>query len=166
MSNAQFWHFWCGIVFFAIYLLLKQQVRQNRLFLHPLFLAIALPMLYLGTALADWHLRFLGIEGLRNPILHSAIPYLVLAFLWGKIGYHPTADNLTGQRLVVGAHVGLAIGLGSHLILNIALLNKLQWIPNAQLDRLWLAGNALMLGYAAWYPRYIPRPSVGMRRVG
>lgn len=166
MSNARFWHFWCGIAFFVVYLLLKQQFRQSRIFLHPLFLAVALPMLYLGTALSDWDIRFLGIGGHRNPIFHSAIPYLILAYLWGKIGYHPTADELTGQRLVVGAHVGLAIGLCSHMVLDIAQYGDVRWIPGGQLDRLWLAGNAVLLGLAAWYPRYIPRPSVGMRRVG
>lgn len=156
MSSARFEHFLWGILCWVVYVKLKQR-RGDRLLHHPLALVITVPVLYLGTALPDWDILVLGIGGHRNPLWHSAIPYFGLAWLWRKLGCAEIASTRGGTRLEVAVHVGLALGLASHLGLDVWQYGDVRWIPGGTLDRVWLSGHALLLGWVAWYAH--PAPS-------
>jgi hypothetical protein len=117
-----------------------------------LALAVLVPVLYLGSALPDWDIRLFGIGAHRNPLFHSAVPYFGLGYAWRKIGLEEVVHQVGGWRLVVAAQVGFALGLSSHLLLDIVQYGDVRWIPGGTLDRLWLAGHAVLLGLAAWYP--------------
>ena len=81
MSSARFEHFIFGIALWVAYLYLKRQ-RGDGLLLHPVALAVTVPVLYVGTALPDWDITVFGIGGHRNPLFHSSIPY----FAWPGCG--------------------------------------------------------------------------------
>jgi len=151
MSSARWEHFLWGIVLGVVYLWLKKR-RGDRVLLHPVALAAAVPVLYLGTALPDWDITVFGIGGHRNPLFHSAIPYFGLAWLWHKLGLSEVVSTIGGPRLAIALHVGLALGLASHLSLDIWQYGHVRWIPGGTLGRLWLSGHALLLGLVAWYP--------------
>lgn len=153
MSGARFEHFLWGIVLGVVYLWLKKR-RGDRLLLHPVLLAAAVPVLYLGTALPDWDITVLGIGRHRNPLFHSAIPYFCLAWLWRKLGLPEVMYTIGGPRLDIALHVGFALGLASHLGLDVWQYGNVRWIPGGTLDRLWLGGHALLLGLVAWFPQY------------
>jgi hypothetical protein len=152
MSSARFEHFLWGIVLGLVYLWLKKR-HGDRLLLHPVLLVAAVPGLYLGTALPDWDMTLFGIGGHRNPLFHSAIPYFCLAWLWRKLGLSAAVGTIGGPRLDIALHVGLALGLASHLGLDVWQYGNVRWIPGGTLDRLWLSGHALLLGLVAWFPR-------------
>lgn len=156
MSMARFWHFWFAIAFFLVYLWLKHRRPESRLLLHPLALALAVPLLYLGSAISDWDIRLLGIGWHRNPLFHSAVPYYCLAYLWRLLGLKSMQSSTFGQRLALAFHVSLALGLSSHLVLDVIQYGNVHWIPGGGLDRLWLSGNAVLLGLAAWFPPSLP----------
>lgn len=153
MSEARFEHLIGGIVVGVIYLWLKKR-RGDRRLLHPVLLAAAVPVLSLGTALPDWDITLFGIGGHRNPLFHSAIPYFCLAWLWRKLGLPEVMDTIGGPRLDLALHVALALGLASHLGLDVWQYGNVRWIPGGTLDRLWLSGHALLLGLVAWFPQY------------
>src|SRR5262249_35938673 len=136
MSSARWEHFLCGIVLGVVYLWLKKR-RGDRLLLHPVTLAAAVPMLYLGTALPDWDITVFGIGGHRNPLFHSAIPYFGLAWLWHKLGLSEVVSTIGGPRLAIALHVGLALGLPSRLSLVIRPYCQLRWISGVLPARLW-----------------------------
>jgi len=150
MSSARLEHFIFGIVLWAVYLWLKRR-RGERWLLHPVVLAATVPVLYLGTALSDWDITVCGIGCHRNPLFHSAIPYFCLAWLWRKLGL----ADIAGTRLSIAFHVGLTLGLASHMILDVWDYGDVRWIPGDLLGRLWLSGNALLLGLIAWYLQYV-----------
>ena len=157
MSSARFEHFIWGIVCWAVYVLLKKR-RGDRLLLHPLALVATLPGLYLGTALPDWDITLFSIGAHRNPLFHSAIPYFFLAWLWRKLGLAEVAYTIGGPRLEIALHVGLTLGLASHMMLDLWDYGDVRWIPGETLGRLWLSGHALLLGLVAWYPQYALSP--------
>jgi len=135
------------------YLFLKQR-RGDRSFLHPVILAVTVPVLYLGTALPDWDIMVFGIGGHRNPLFHSSLPYFALAWLWRKLGLADVVYTIGGARLGGALQVGLTLGLASHLVLDVWQYGNVHWIPGGTLDRLWLSGHALLLGLIAWYSQY------------
>ena len=153
MSSARFEHFIFGIALWVAYLFLKQR-RGDRLLLHPVVLAVTVPVLYLGTALPDWDIMVFGIGGHRNPLFHSSIPYFCLAWLWRKLGLADVVYTIGRARLGSALQVGLTLGLASHLVLDVWQYGNVHWIPGGLLDRLWLSGHALLLGLIAWYPQY------------
>jgi len=151
MSSARFEHFLWGIVLGMVYLWLKKR-RGDRLLLHPVALAATVPVLYLGTALPDWDIAVFGIGGHRNPLFHSAIPYFCLAWLWRRLGLPEVVYSIGGPRLASALHVGLALGLASHLGLDVWQYGDVRWIPGETLGRLWLSGHAVLSGLVAWFP--------------
>jgi hypothetical protein len=154
MSSARFEHFLFGIALWVAYLCLKQR-RGDRLLLHPVALAVTVPVLYLGTALPDWDITVFGIGGHRNPLFHSSLPYFCLAWLWRKLGLAEVVYTIGGARLGSALQVGLTLGLASHLVLDVWQYGNVHWIPGGTLDRLWLSGHALLLGLIAWYPQHV-----------
>ena len=150
MSGARLEHFIFGLVLWVAYLWLKQR-RGDRWLLHPVVLVATVPVLYLGTALSDWDITVFGIGGHRNPLFHSAIPYFCLAWLWRKLGL----ADIAGTRLSVALHVGLTLGLASHLVLDVWDYGDVRCIPGNTLGRLWLSGHALLLGRVAWNVQYV-----------
>lgn len=151
MSGARFAHFVWGVVCWVVYVWLSTR-RGDRRLLHPLALLVTVPVLYLGTALPDWDITVLGIGGHRNPLFHSALPYFVLAWLWRTVGLAEAMANVGGAYLDMAVHVGLALGLASHLLLDVWDYGDVRWLPGGTLDRLWLGGHAVLLGLVAWYP--------------
>ena len=149
MSRARLEHFLFGLALWAVYLWLKQR-RGAPWLLHPVVVVATMPILYLDTALSDWDITVFGIGGHRNPLFHSSLPYFCLAWLWWKLGL----ADITGARLSVVLHVGLTLGLASHLLLDVWQYGNVHWIPERTLDQLWLSGHALLLGLIAWYPQY------------
>jgi len=162
MSSARLEHFIWGIVCWIVYVVLQKR-RGDRRLLHPLALVATVPVLYLGTALPDWDITLLGIGGHRNPLFHSAVPYVCLAWLWRKVGLAEVADALAGPRLNIALHVGLTLGLASHLLLDVWQYGDVRWLPGGTLDRLWLSGHALLLGLVAWYSQYALSPPTTLR---
>lgn len=150
MSQARLEHFIFGIVLWAVYLWLKQRCGERWL-LHPVILVATVPVLYLGTALPDWDIKLFGIGGHRNPLFHSSLPYFCLAWLWRQSGL----ADIAGVRLSAALHVGLTLGLASHLALDVWQYGNVHWIPGRTLDQLWLSGHALLLGSIAWYLQYV-----------
>lgn len=158
MSSARLEHFLWGIVLAVVYLWLKKR-RGDRLLLHPVLWVATVPVLYLGTALPDWDIALFGIGGHRNPLFHSAIPYFCLAWVWHKLRLSEVVHTIGGPHLDRALHVGLALGLASHLLLDVWQYGNVRWIPGGTLDRLWLSGHGLLLGLLAWYPQYVlPAP--------
>jgi hypothetical protein len=150
MSRARLEHFIFGIVLWMAYLWLKQR-RGDRWLLHPMVLVATVPVLYLGTALSDWDITVFGIGGHRNPLFHSAIPYFCLAWLWHKLGL----ADMAGTCLSIAFHVGLTLGLASHMVLDVWDYGDVRWIPGNTLGRLWLSGHALLLGLVGWHVQYV-----------
>jgi len=157
MSSARFEHFIWGIVCLVVYVWLKKR-RGDRLLLHPLALAVAVPVLYLGTVLPDWDMTVFGIGRHRNPLFHSALLYFCLAWLWRKSDLAEITYNIGEAYLNVVVHVGLTLGLVSHLALDVWQYGDVRWIPGGTLGNLWLSGHALLLGLVAWYPQYALSP--------
>src|SRR5262249_30313750 len=96
-----------------------------------------------------------GIGGHRNPLFHSAIPYFGLAWLWRKLGLSEVVSTIGGPRLTLALHVGLALGLASHLLLDVLQSGQVPWIPGGTPGRVVLSGQALLLGLVAWYPQIL-----------
>ena len=163
MLSARFVHFWFGIAFLIVYLCLKRQRQEGRTLLHPLALAVWLPALYLGSALPDWDIQLFGIGAHRNPLFHSAVPYFCLAYVWRRTGLGRAWHNAGGLRLRMAAQVGFALGLSSHLVLDILQYGDVRWIPGNTLGKLWLAGHAAILGLVAWYPQPARRGTLSLR---
>jgi hypothetical protein len=164
--SARFEHFWFGVAFLLAYLWIKRPYREGVLLLHPLALAVALPVLYLGSALPDWDIKLWGIGAHRNPLFHSAAAYFCLTYLWRRLGLERAVHNTGGVRLQVAAQVGFALGLCSHLVLDILQYGDVRWLSGSTMDKAWLGGNAAILGLAAWYPQRARRRALGLRSAG
>jgi hypothetical protein len=152
LSPARREHFIWGVVLWVAYLWLQYQRGQKTL-LHPVALVLAVPVVYLGTALPDWDIWLLGIGRHRNPIFHSAIPYFLLAWVWRKAGLEGGMQRLGGARVNMAWHIAFSIGLASHLLLDIWQYGDVRWITGRTLDRLWLGGHAVLLAFVVWFPR-------------
>src|SRR5262249_61253438 len=100
MSSARWEHFLWGIVLGVVYLWLKKR-RGDRLLLHPVALAAAVPVLYLGTALPDWDITVFGIGGDPNPPFFNAISYFCVARLLGQVGLSEGGSARGGARVGV-----------------------------------------------------------------
>jgi hypothetical protein len=48
-------------------------------------------------------------------------------------------------------YISFALGLSSHLVLDVIQYGDVRWIPGGTLDRLWLTANAVVLAIAAWF---------------
>ncbi len=154
LSPARFEHLLAGVVLWVVCLWWHQR-RGEKTLLHPVAVLLAMPGLYLGTALSDWDIWLLGIGGHRNPLFHSALPYFVLAWVWRTVGIEAMIQRLGGVRLNLAVHVGFSVGLASHMLLDIWQYGDVRWIPGGTLDRLWLGGHAALLGGVACFPRVL-----------
>jgi hypothetical protein len=164
--SARLQHFWFGVAFLLTYVWIKRQRQEGIMLLHPLALAVALPVLYLGSALPDWDIRLLGIGAHRNPLFHSAAAYFCLAYVCRWIGLERAVHNAGGIRLTMAAQVGFALGLSSHLVLDILQYGDVRWLSGSTLDKAWLGGNAVLLGLVAWYPQRVHHRTLGLRSRG
>jgi LexA-binding, inner membrane-associated putative hydrolase len=161
--SARFQHFWFGVAFLLTYVWIKRQRQEGIMLLHPLALAVALPVLYLGSALPDWDIKLLGIGAHRNPLFHSAAAYFCLAYLWRCMGLERTVHTAAGVRLKLAAQVGFALGLSSHLVLDMLQYGDVRWLSGSTLDKAWLGVNAAILGLAAWYPQRVRNRALSLR---
>lgn len=152
MSAARFWHFWVGIAFLIVYLLGKYTHLEGRILMHPLALALLLPAIYLGTALPDWDIWLLGIGAHRNPIFHSALPYLLVALVWRLADGDTKLQSPLHVRLALAAQVGFVLGLCSHLLLDIVQYGDIRWITGNTAGKLWLLVHSIVLAFIAWFP--------------
>jgi hypothetical protein len=152
VSSARLTHFIFAIVFLIVYLAGKSK-RGTGLSSAPfIYLVVTLPVLYLGSAISDWDISFFGIGGHRNPLFHSSMAYFVLLAL----------DRWTGltallPSLMSAIYISFALGLSSHLVLDVIQYGDVRWIPGGTLDRLWLSANAVVLVIAAWFASAVPK---------
>ena len=85
-----------------------------------------------GAELPDWDISLLGIGGHRNPLFHSALPILPLAWL-------ARVTRLWAfPRTCAAALSGFAVGLASHLALDTLFYGDVRWLSGGSADRLWL----------------------------
>jgi hypothetical protein len=152
MSTARFWHFWVGVALLIVYLLAKSQHLEGRILMHPLALALLLPVTYLGTTLPDWDIWLLGIGAHRNPIFHSALPYFLVALGWRLVGGDAWLRSPLAVRLATAAQVGFVLGLCSHLLLDVVQYGDVRWITGNTWGKLWLAIHGAVLLLIAWFP--------------
>jgi hypothetical protein len=157
VSSARLTHFIFAIVFLAVYLVGKSKRGTGISSAQCGYLVVTLPVLYLGSAISDWDLSLLGIGGHRNPLFHSSMPFFVLMAI----------DRWTGltallPSLMSAVYISFALGLSSHLVLDVIQYGDVRWIPGGTLDRLWLTVNAMVLAIAAWFaasaPKSTPNP--------
>ena len=120
-----------------------------------LFVVVALPALYVGSALPDWDITLFSIGAHRNPLFHSALPYFFAGYLSRRLGLLTLLHHVGATTLIVPMQIGFALGLGSHLLLDIVQYGDVRWIPGGTLDRLWLALHTGILVLVAWYPQYV-----------
>ena len=146
MSSARFWHFIFAIAFLALYLLIRTKRQQGLSGLQLLLCVITMPALYLGSAISDWDISYLGIGGHRNPLFHSSLAYFLLMTLARILGLTALLPTF---MLVLG--INFALGLSSHLVLDVIQYGDVRWIPGGTLDRLWLMANAIILGVAVGF---------------
>ena len=107
-------------------------------------LVVVVPMALLGTWVPDWDL-ILGIGFHRAPFTHSVLPVLLL---W------PLRQTETGKTVIVG----MALGVGSHLLWDTIDYGNVTMIPGGLADRLFLLGNmAICLGIACWFRRSLAK---------
>jgi len=84
--------------------------------------------LYLGSWVPDWDL-IVGLGFHRNPLSHSVLPLLVLAWASGF------------QSQLVFA---FGLGLASHLLWDMVFFGNLTWISGRNADMAWLGLNLLL----------------------
>lgn len=154
MSKARFEHWLAGLLCVLLYVLLTRR-RGEPLPLHPLACLVALPVLYLGTAIPDWDIWLLGIGRHRNPVFHSAGPYL----LWRLVGCAEVPARLGWPRLAVALDVNFALGLASHMILDVIQYGDVRWLTGNTLGKLWLSAHAVLLLGIAWHAGRTARAS-------
>ena len=151
VSSARLTHFIFAIVFLIVYLA-GQSKRGNGISgTQFVSIVVTLPVLYLGSAISDWDISFFGIGGHRNPLFHSSLAYFVLVFLGRWTGLTALLPALMGA-----VHISFALGLSSHLVLDVIQYGNVKWIPGGTLDRLWLTANAVVLAMAAWFTSSAP----------
>jgi hypothetical protein len=151
VSSARLTHFIFAIVFLAVYLV-GQSKRGNGISgTQFVYLAVTLPVLYLGSAISDWDISFFGIGGHRNPLFHSSLVYFLLIALGRRTGLTALLPSLMGA-----IYISFALGLASHLVLDVIQYGNVKWIPGGTLDRIWLTVNAVGLAMAAWFASAAP----------
>jgi hypothetical protein len=165
MASARLWHFVAGLVLLAGYLSLKKPRGAGAFRRWLPFVVGTVPALYVGSALPDWDITLFSIGAHRNPLFHSALPYVFLGYLSAKLRLLSVVHALGASALVVPVKVGFALGLSSHLLLDILQYGDVRWLPGGTLDRLWLAGHAVLLWIAAWYPQSALGTTLGLRSV-
>jgi hypothetical protein len=153
VSSARFWHFVAGLIFLAGYLYTKRPHRGQPASRLALFIAAAVPALYIGSALPDWDITLFSIGAHRNPLFHSALPYFFAGYLSRKLRLLSMLHTLGASALITPGHIGFALGLASHLFLDILQYGDVRWLPGGTLDRLWLAIHTGLLLLLAWYPQ-------------
>jgi hypothetical protein len=146
VSSARFTHFLFAIVFLVVYLVGKSKLGIVISNAQCIYLVVTLPVLYLGSAISDWDISFFGIGSHRNPLFHSSMAYFVLMAI----------DRWTGltaflPSLMSAIYISFALGLSSHLVLDVIQYGDVRWIPGGTLDRFWLTANAVVLVIAAWF---------------
>ena len=164
MSSARFWHFVGGLILLAVYLYFKEQGRSRTAGQLAVFIVGALPTLYLGSALPDWDITLFSIGAHRNPLFHSALPYFFAGYSSHQLRLLTLMHTLGAAALVTPGQIGFALGLASHLLLDIVQYGDVRWIPGGTLDRLWLIANAGLLLLMAWTPQYVSASHVRLRR--
>jgi hypothetical protein len=153
VSSARFWHFMAGLIFLAVYLYARQPRRGQQAGQLAWFVAVAVPALYIGSALPDWDITLFSIGAHRNPLFHSALPYFFAGYLSRKLRLLSMLHTLGASALIMPAQIGFALGLASHLCLDIVQYGDVRWLPGGTLDRLWLVIHAGLLLLLAWYPQ-------------
>ena len=154
VSSARLTHFIFAIIFLAAYLA-GQSKRGNGISGTQLvYLVVTLPVLYLGSSISDWDISFFGIGGHRNPLFHSSLAYFILVFLGRWTGLTALLP-----ALMAAVYISFALGLSSHLVLDVIQYGNVKWIPGGTLDRLWLTLNAVVLAIAAWFTSSEPAPT-------
>ena len=137
MTPARLEHFVFALFFLIVYLALLWRRNGAKGIDRAILFALMFPVLYLGSAVSDLDIALLGIGGHRNIFFHSALPYAVFALICRRV---------TLRTDVLGAaKLAFALGLSSHLVLDVIQYGNVVGIPRAFLDRLWLAGNASAL---------------------
>jgi hypothetical protein len=154
VSSARFWHFIGGLIFLAAYLYIKGQCRSGKPGRLAGFCIAATPTLYIGSALPDWDITLFSIGAHRNPLFHSAFPYFFAGYLYRKLRLAALMHSLGAAALLAPGQIGFALGLSSHLCLDILQYGDVRWLPGGTLDRLWLATHAGILLLVAWAPQY------------
>jgi hypothetical protein len=146
VSSARFTHFIFAIVFLVVYLVGKSKRGTGLSSAQYIYLVVTVPVLYLGSAISDWDISFFGIGSHRNPLFHSSMAYFVLMAIDRWIGLTALLPSLMGA-----IYISFALGLSSHLVLDVIQYGDVRWIPGGTLDRLWLTANAVVLAIAAWF---------------
>ena len=165
MSSARFWHFVVGLICLGGYLYARRQRQGRGSDSLALFVVAALPALYVGSALPDWDITLFSIGAHRNPLFHSALPYFFAGYLSRRLGLISCLHHVGAVRLIVPMQIGFALGLGSHLLLDIWQYGDVRWIPGGTLDRLWLALHTGILVLVAWYPQHVSAIHARLRRL-
>lgn len=152
VSSARFTHFIFALVFLVVYLVGKSKRGTGLSSAQCIYLVVTVPVLYLGSAISDWDISFFGIGSHRNPLFHSSMAYFVLM----------AVDRWTGltallPSLMSAIYISFALGLSSHLVLDVIQYGNVRWIPGGTLDRLWLTANAVVLAIAAWFASSAPK---------
>jgi hypothetical protein len=147
-----------GLIFLAGYLYARRPCRGQQAGRLALFVAAAVPALYIGSALPDWDITLFSIGAHRNPLFHSALPYFFIGYLSRKLRLLSMLHTLGASALVMPGQIGFALGLASHLFLDILQYGDVRWLPGGMLDRLWLAIHTGLLLLLAWYPQFASVP--------
>jgi hypothetical protein len=152
VSSARLTHFIFAIVFLVVYLVGKSKSGNDLSGTKSIYLVVTVPILYLGSAISDWDISLFGIGGHRNPLFHSSMAYFLLMAI----------DRWTGltallPSLMSAIYISFALGLSSHLVLDVIQYGDVRWIPGGTLDRLWLTVNAMVLAIAAWFASFAPK---------
>jgi hypothetical protein len=153
VSSARFWHFIGALILLAGYLYAKRQRQGRQPGRLAVFCVAAMPTLYLGSALPDWDITLFSIGAHRNPLFHSALPYFFAGYVQRKLRLESLLHSLGAAGFIVPGRIGLALGLASHLCLDIVQYGDVRWLPGGTLDRLWLAIHTgiLLLACAPQY---------------
>lgn len=113
----------------------------NRSTIHIYILATA--VVYLGSWLPDIDILVLGIGGHRNVLFHSGLALLLIVMLGRR-------TEFSQEPLNIALSTFFALGLGSHLLLDVIQYGNVVGIPGSFLDLVWLAGNGAACLLFAW----------------
>jgi hypothetical protein len=165
VSSARFWHFVVGLLCLGGYLYARRKRQGRSADSLVLFVVAALPALYVGSALPDWDIALFSIGAHRNPLFHSALPYFFAGYVSRQLGLLSCLHRVGAGALIAPVQIGFALGLGSHLLLDILQYGDVRWIPGGTLDRLWLGLHTGILLLVAWYPQDVSAPLARLRRL-
>ena len=165
VSSARFWHFVVGLICLGGYLYARRQRQGHGSDSLILFVVAAIPALYIGSALPDWDITLFSIGAHRNPLFHSALPYFFAGYLSRQLGLISCLHRVGAIALIAPVQIGFALGLGSHLLLDILQYGDVRWIPGGTLDRLWLALHTGILLLVVWYPQHVSATYARLRHL-